>query len=311
MTAVGSTARVPHAQARGIRGRGVRAEANQAYAMVLPAVTGLLALYVWPVAGTLYRSFTRTGPFGGSEWIGLGNYRELTGEDALGDALVNSLTYTVLLLLSVPLAAVLASLLNQVSRGRAVYRVLYFLPVVTLPVAVGVVWRFLYNGDFGLLNHLLGLVGVEPRYWVSDPRYALYALAAVGIWASLGTNVVILAAGLQSVPSDLYEAADLDGAGRIRQFWYLTLPLLTPSIFFVTILTVISALQMFDLLFVMLGRTNPALPGTQTIVYLFYEKAFIEYEQGYAAAIAVLLLALIVVVTAAQFRLQRRWVFYD
>jgi multiple sugar transport system permease protein len=162
-----------------------------------------------------------------------------------------------------------------------------------------------------LLNTVLSWVGVDGQYWVADPRFTIYAFGVAGVWMSLGINMIILGAGLQAIPKELYEASALDGAGRVRQFVHITVPLLTPSIFFVTILSVIAALQMFDLIFVMLrGVNNTALTDSKTIVYLFYEKAFVQFDQGYGAAIAIVLLMVIMVATALQFRLQRSWVFY-
>nr|WP_255672986.1 sugar ABC transporter permease [Glycomyces amatae] len=253
-----------------------------------------------------------TPAFGPGTWTGLDNYTDLLGDGDFWQAFGNSGIYTAILLLGVPIATVLAALIQQISRGRAVYRVLYFLPVVTLPVAISMVWRFIYNGDFGLLNWVLSLFGVQGQYWVADDAYAIYAIGVVGIWMSLGVNLIILGAGLQSIPPELYEASSMDGAGRVRQFFKITLPLLSPSVFLVTVLTVISALQMFDLVFVMLRSVdNTALDGSKTIVYLFYEKAFVQFDQGYGAAIAVVLLLVIMLATVLQFRLQRRWVFYD
>jgi multiple sugar transport system permease protein len=192
--------------------------------------------------------------------------------------------------------------------------VLYFLPVVTMPAAVGMVWRWLYNGDLGLINHLLAKVGVHGEHWVADPRFALYATAVVGVWMTVGYNMVIFAAGLKGIPKDLYEAAELDGAGRVRQFFSVTLPMLSPTAFFVTVLTSIGALQVFDVVYLMLGNgsglRNPALDENRTIVFLFYERAFTENDKGYAAAIAFVLLLVILVLTVVQFRAQRRWVHY-
>ena len=281
-----------------------------AIGFVAPAFIGLATLYIWPLLGTFVTSFTETGPFGGATFVGGDNYAALAHDDQFWHSLRNSAVYTGIVLLGVPIAVVVAALIHQVSRGRGIYRVLYFLPVVTLPVAVGMVWRFIYNGDFGLLNQVLSLVGIPGQYWVSDPAFAIYAVAAVGIWMSLGTSVIILGAGLQGIPIEVLEASALDGAGRIRQFASVTLPLLTPSIFFVSVLSVISSLQMFDLIYVMIGRGSTALEGSKTIVYLFYEKSFVQYNQGYGAAIAIVLLLLIMAATAIQFRLQRKWVFY-
>ncbi|MBP2705925.1 sugar ABC transporter permease [Microbispora sp. RL4-1S] len=278
---------------------------------VAPAVLGLAALYVWPFLSTFLKSFEDVPAFGPATFVGMDNYTALLHDEEFWKAFGNSALYTVIILLGVPLAVVLAALIEQAGRGRAIYRVLFFLPVVTLPVAVGMVWRFVYNGDFGLLNTVLSWFGVSGQFWVADPRFTIYAFGVVGLWMSLGINMIILGAGLRAIPKDLYEASALDGAGRVRQFVHITVPLLTPSIFFVTTLSVIAALQMFDLIFVMLrGVNNTALADSKTIVYLFYEKAFVQFHQGYGAAIAIVLLLVIMLATALQFRLQRSWVFY-
>jgi len=283
-----------------------------AFAMIAPAFIGLAALYLWPFLSTFFKSFMDIPAFGPGEFNGVKNYTNLVGDDAFWRAFRNSALYTALVLIGIPIAIALAALIQQISRGRGIYRVLFFLPVVTLPVAVGMVWRFILNGDFGLFNWVLSLLGLPGQYWVADDRFTIFAFAVVGIWMGLGINLIILGAGLQGIPEELYEASSLDGAGRIRQFFSITLPLLTPTIFFVTVITVISALQMFDLVFIMLGSiNNTALAGSKTIVYLFYEAGFVQFRQGYAAAIAVVLLVVIMIVTAIQFRLQKKWVVYD
>jgi multiple sugar transport system permease protein len=283
-----------------------------ALAMIAPALIGLAALYLWPFISTFIKSFMNVPVFGPGKFNGVDNYAKLLTDPEFWQALGNTALYTVLVLLGIPLAIVFAALIQQVSRGKAIYRVLFFLPVVTLPVAVGMVWRFILNGDFGLLNYVLSLVGIPGEYWVADARFTIYAFAVVGIWMGLGVNLIILGAGLQSIPTELYEASSLDGANRVQQFFSITLPLLSPSIFFVTILTTISAFQMFDLVFVMLGSiNNTALGDSKTIVYLFYDAAFVQFKQGFAATIAIVLLVIIMAVTALQFRLQKRWVTYD
>jgi multiple sugar transport system permease protein len=197
----------------------------------------------------------------------------------------------------------------------SVYRTAFFLPVVTMPVAVAMLWRWLYNGDYGLVNQVLGVVGVNGPNWIADPATALYALVVVGIWSSIGYNLIIFLAGMQAIPKELYEAAAMDGAGRVRQFFAITLPMLSPTAFFISIISVIGSLQLFDLVFVMTGsgqaaRANPAYSRLQTVVQLFYERAFVTNDRGYAAAIVIALLVLIAALTIVQFRLQRRWVHY-
>jgi multiple sugar transport system permease protein len=294
------------------RRRPRRTEALWALLFLAPTAGGLGYFYLWPVLQTLYYSFTTWGPFGGHTWTGLDNYRAIVTDPDVLQALRNTLWYTVLGLLGIPVSLVLGVLLSRRGRkGTGLYRTLMFLPVVTMPAAVAIMWRWLYNGDFGLLNQLLGKAGITGTHWISDPDTALYALVAVGIWSTVGYNLVILMAGLQSIPRHYYEAASIDGAGPVRQFFSITIPLLSPTLFFVTVLSVIGSLQTFDLVYVMIGQTNPALPQTRTIVYLFYQNAFVENNRGYAAALAFLLLLLVAAVTAVQFRLQKRWVHYE
>lgn len=277
-----------------------------------PTALGLGVFYIWPTFRVIYMSFTKTGPFGGAKWVGIQNYTKLMADPEILGALRNTALFAVIALVGIPLAIVIAALLNTAGlRGRGVYRTLFFIPVITMPAAVGLVWRMIYNGEYGILNQVLGVFGIEGRSWLTDPQTALVCIALVGIWASLGTNVVIFLAGLQGIPPSLMEAAELDGAGPIRRFWSVTLPLLSPSIFFVSVIGMISALQVFDLVYMMLGRNNPALPEIRTIVYLFYEAGFIENQRGYAAAIAVLLLCIILVITFIQFQLQKKWVHYE
>ncbi|MFG1819382.1 carbohydrate ABC transporter permease [Kribbella sp. NPDC049174] len=317
-TAVTARPGVPPARHSTARRPRRRTDHAWAYLMIGPTTIGLAIFYIWPIAQMLYYSFTRTAPFGGQTWIGTANYRALAQEPSVAQAIVNTLVYTGIQLAGIPLAVLVATLLNQRDlRGSAMYRALYFLPVVTMPVAVAMLWRWMYNGDYGLINHLLGKVGLRGMHWASDPSVALYALAAIGIWMSVGYNMVIFLAGLQGIPADYYEAAALDGAGPTQTFLRITVPLLSPSIFFATVLTVINSLQMFDLAYMMMssagsagGSANPALPRVRTVSYLFYQKAFIQHDLGFGAAIAFVLLAFILVMTVLQFRLQRRWVHY-
>ncbi|GAA5049803.1 multiple sugar transport system permease protein [Thermocatellispora tengchongensis] len=304
------------APARRAARRGRVAEALWGFAFIAPTGLGLAVFYLWPVLQTAYFSMTEWGVFGGHTWTGAENYARLLADPEVGRALVNTLTYTALGLAGIPLAIVFAALLNRKGlRGVGVYRTLFFLPVVTMPVAVAMVWRWLYNGDYGLINHLLSLVGIDGPNWIADPATALYALVVVGVWSSLGYNMIIFLAGMQAIPAEYYEAAAIDGAGPVRQFFRITVPLLSPTAFFVSVVSVIGSLQLFDLVYVMAGaggaaRANPAYPRMQTVVQLFYDRAFVTNDRGYAAAIAMMLLVLIVALTAAQFRLQRRWVHY-
>ncbi|WP_136023798.1 carbohydrate ABC transporter permease [Microbacterium sp. K27] len=312
--AVETAERVPEPQSPGTRRRRRSPGASPWWALVFlgPTALGIAAFYLWPTVRTLIISFTKSGPFGGAEWVGIENYTRLFQDPELIGALRNTAIYTIIALIGIPLAVGIAALLNTAGlKGRSAYRTLYFIPVVTMPAAIALVWRMIYNGDYGVLNAALGAVGIESRSWLTDPNTALIAIAVVGIWAGLGTNIVIFLAGLQGIPDTIMEAADLDGAGPVRKFFSITIPLLSPSIFFVSVISVIGALQVFDLIYMMLGRSNPAMPNTRTVVYLFYEAGFLDNDRGYAAAIAFLLLVIILILTIVQFRLQKKWVHYE
>ncbi|MFD1722861.1 carbohydrate ABC transporter permease [Amnibacterium endophyticum] len=274
-----------------------------------PLLVGVAVFYLWPIVQTASFSFTTFGAFGGQTWAGLANYEQLLTDPQLYRSLGNTLLYTAIVLLGVPLSVWLASLLNTPGlRFASFYRVLFFLPYVAMPTAIALVWRIIYNGDFGLLNWVLSLVGIRGPYWISTPGWAIIAVAIVGLWSSLGFSMIVLAAGLKTIPPELYEAAELDGATPTRQFLSVTVPLLSPSIFFVSVVTVIGGFQLFDLLYAILGAQNPATDASMSLVYYFYRAGFVQNQQGYAAAIAIVILVVVGLVTLAQFRLQRRWV---
>lgn len=283
-----------------------------AYVLIAPSAIGLGVFMVWPAIQTFGFSFTHWGMFGGHTWTGLDNYTEVLTDSTFYGSLLNTLGLAAFALLAIPISIVLAVLLNTPGlRGLTVFRVIYFLPVVTLPAAIALVWKYLYNGDYGLVNMGLRVFGIDGPSWISDPRTALMAIGLVMVWSSLGYNIILFLAGLQSIPTELYEAAEIDGAGRVRTFFSITVPMLTPTIFFVLVITTISALQIFDLIYLMMSKSNPALDSVRTVLYLFYEKGFIQSNGGYAAAVAFVLLIVIGVLTLLQFGLQKRWVNYD
>ncbi|MDR5700474.1 carbohydrate ABC transporter permease [Agromyces aerolatus] len=288
-------------------GRALRRDSWWPWAFIAPAVAGLVVFYVWPIIQTAYFSFTEWGVFGGSTWIGLENYETLLGDPAVLRSILNTFGFTALVLLGVPIAVVMASLINRPGlRFAQLYRVLFFMPYVAMPVAVAIVWRLMFNGDFGILNAALAVVGIDGPHWTSTPGVALVALGIVGLWASIGFNMIILSAGLSAIPHEVYEAAQIDGASGIRTFFSITVPLLAPSIFFVVVITTISGFQVFDLLFALLGANNPAMSQTQSLVYLFYSEGFLSNDKGYAAALAMLILLIIGAVTLVQFRIRGR-----
>ena len=279
-----------------------------AYVMILPTVGGLGVFYIAAFFQNLYYSFTDLGSFGNYKWIGMSNYTKLLADPEIPKALMNTFKYTAVAVpFSIILSMFIAVLLNSKIKGRSIYRVLYFLPAVTMPAAIAMIWKWLYNGQYGLINQVLAKFGIEGQAWIASPKFALGALIIVGIWTSLGMNIIYFLAGLQGIPGMYYEAADIDGAGPIRKFFSITLPLLAPTMFFVTIMSLIGSLQMFDLIFLMISRTSMAVDSTMSIVYLFYKNAFIFLDKGYAAAISILLFFIILAITAIQLRLQKKW----
>lgn len=290
-----------------------QAEFLWGWLFILPTMIGLVVLNIIPIFQSVYQSFFKTGAFGrGDIFVGIENYQRLIKDEAVWQALFNTLKYAVVEVpFSIVIAIVLAVLLNRKMRGRSIYRSIYFLPMVVAPAAVAMVWRWLYNSKFGLLNHLVGLLGGKPVSWISDPKIAIFSVAAVGVWSVIGYNMVLFLAGLQEIPRDYYEAAEIDGAGAIRQFFNITIPLISPTMFFVVVTRVIAALQVFDTVFMMIDNSSPALPKTRSLVYLFYRYAFVENNKGYGSAIVVLLLGIIMIITVFQMKAQKKWVYYE
>lgn len=290
--------------------RGI-SEAWWAMIFVAPLGLGLAVFYIGPVLVTFYYSFNHMGVFGGMTWVGFENYAEVLTSPRIRRALLNTLIYTSIVLCSIPISLVIAALLdNKRIRFIWLFRLFFFLPVITLPVAVGWLWRIMLNGNYGVINGMLNSVGLPSYPWLAQPETALTVVSIVGIWASIGYPVVLFLAALQGVPRDIHEAAAIDGAGAVRRFLTISIPLITPTIFFVTVLTIIGALQMFDLVYVMIGSRNPAIAATETVIYLFYRTAFIDNDKGLASAIVFCLLIVVVAFTFLQFRLQRKWVYY-
>ena len=292
--------------------KGTTRERNEfvwGWAFIFPTMLGLIVLNIIPIFQTIYQSFFKTGDFGsGNIFIGMENYIKMFGDAEVWQAVLNTFKYAIVEVpFSIAIALVLAVLLNRKMMGVSAYRTIFFLPMVAAPAAIAMVWRWLFNSEFGLLNHIFG----TSINWISDPAIAVFAIAVIGIWSIIGYNMVLFLAGLQEIPRDYYEAASIDGATGINQFFNITVPLLSPTIFFVTITRVIGGLQVFDLIFMVMDKNNPALYKTQSIVYLFYQNSFVENNKGYGSTIVVLLIAIIMVVTVFQMIAQKKWVYYN
>jgi multiple sugar transport system permease protein len=203
----------------------------------------------------------------------------------------------------------LALALDRPLPGRAIFRVALFAPVVSAWVAVALVWKWIFNPIYGLLNYLLGLVGIGGPQWLFDPAWAMPAVVLTSVWKDMGFLMVMFLAGLQGIPREYYEAASTDGASAVRRFWHITLPLLTPTLFFAVVISLINSFQVFDQVWVMTGG-GPA-GATSVLVEQIVKSAFNYGKMGYAAALSWVLFALVFAVTAVQLAVQRRWVIYD
>ncbi len=292
--------------------KGTTQERNEfiwGWLFILPTMIGLIILNIIPIFQTIYQSFFKTGDFGkGNIFIGADNYIKMFGDAEVWQAVINTFKYALIEVpFSIVIALVLAVLLNRKIKGRAVYRTIFFLPMVAAPAAIAMVWRWLFNSEFGLLNHVFG----TKINWISDPKIAVFAIGIIGVWSIIGYNMVLFISGLQEIPGDYYEAASIDGATGVKQFFKITIPLLSPTIFFVTITRVIGGLQVFDLIYMVMDKDNPALYKTQSLVYLFYQNSFVENNKGYGSTIVVLLLAIIMLITVFQMIAQKKWVHYN
>lgn len=273
--------------------------------LLLPSLAGMVVFLMAPVASSLVLSFTEWDLIGEIQWIGLANYTQALADPAVLGALKNTLTFILGYLPSVVIIALgLALLLNRRIRGRVVFRAIYFVPVVTSWVAVSLIWKWLLNPQYGLVNFALGAIGIKGPGWLFDPAWAMTGVILTSVWKDIGFVTVIYLAGLQDIPEPLYEAAALDGATPWQRFWSITFPMLAPTTFFVTTISLISSFQVFDQVWIM-TQGGPA-GATSVMVELIYKNAFSYYKMGYASAISWVLFALIFAVTIAQNLLQKK-----
>lgn len=286
-------------------------EARAALWFLAPAITLLLFFFFVPVFAAFLLSITdfdiyALGDIHNLRFVGFKNYIELLNAPIFWKALRNTLYFAFIggpLTVAVSLGAAL--LVNsKLTRGKGLFRTIFFAPVVTTLVAVAIVFRYLYHPRFGLLNQFLGNLGIESIDWLGDPRFAMPAIILLAVWKNFGYNMIIFVAGLQNISEDLYEAARIDGAGPWQQFRFITIPMLAPTFLFVGIVTAIGYFQLFAEPYVMTPDGGP-LDSTLSVVMLMYEQGFRWWNMGYAAAVAFVLFAIIAVATAIQFRLQR------
>ena len=278
------------------------------YLMVAPTIIGLIVLNIVPFFQTIYMSFSKSKAFGAYQFCGLENYIEMFKSPEFWKATWNSIYFCILTVpIGVFLALLVAVLLNAKIKGKTAFRAIYFLPMVVAPAAVAMVWKWIFNTEYGILNSLLG----NNIRWLTDPKIVLITCAIVAIWSAIGYDAVLLLSGIQNISRTLYEAADLDGASKVQQFFHITLPMVSPTLFVVLIMRLMSSLKVYDLIYMMVEQANPALTSAQSLMYLFYRESFVAGNKGYASAIVIWTVLLIGIVTVFQFIGQKKWVNYE
>ncbi len=295
------------AEALDWRGRLYRITNSQAFVaflFLLIPVLLLAALKIWPVFYNLYLSFTRYELFEPPRFVGMKNYNYVFSNSVTRQSIFNTLLFTIEAVpIGTALALIIAKLLDQSIRGRVFLRTLYYLPVVSSVVVSAMIWRWIYSPQHGLLNYFLGLVGIPPQNWLNDPNLALISLVIVTIWGSIGSNMIIFLAGLQDIPSDIIEAARVDGANPLQNFLFITVPLMRPVILFVVVTFTISIFRNFGLIF-MLTQGGP-FNRTNTMVWEVYQNVFGYLRLGRGAAISVVMLVIVLILTLISFRVLR------
>ncbi len=285
-----------------------RREQNWGWFMVAPTIIGLLILNVWPFIQTLYASFCEHLGFGHYKFIGLENYINMFQDADFWKATWNTVYFCILTVpIGLFLSLLVAILLNAKIKGKSFFRSVFFLPMICAPAAVTMVWRWIFNSEYGILNQILG----THISWITDSKVVMIACAIVAIWSAIGYDAVLLLAGLQNISKSYYEAASIDGASKVTQFFRITLPMVSPTLFVVLIMRLMASMKVYDLIYMMVEDTNPALTSVQSLMYLFYRESFVAGSRGYGSAIVIWTVLLIGIVTIIQFVGQKKWVNYE
>lgn len=297
------------------------------YLYILPALFLLLLFRLIPIVMSFLISFFDWGITGTGKFIGLANYAEMMKDKVFWQSLMNTVWLVVFVVpSSIVFPLIFAVLLNQIKYLKSFFRIIYFMPFVTSLVAVSIVWKIIFSEQAGLANSFLGWIGIEPQLWLAEhrgiftllfesvgitlpewmggPSLALFSIIIMTVWKGLGYNTIIYLAGLQNIPKDYYEAAEIDGAGKLKQFFRITVPLISPTTFYVLLMTTIVSFQAFAQVYLMTDKGGP-LNTTKLIVYYIYEKGFDTLNMGYASAVALFLFLLILGLTILQRRLEK------
>ncbi len=289
-----------------------RREIGAAYLFVLPTALLFIIFVLGPMVTALGLSFYKYDILTPASFTGLTNYTRIFNDPRLGKIYLNTLVYvTSTVTIEMLLALLLAVAANRhvPAALRYIFRTSYFFPVLTSLASVSIIWTYLYHTDFGIINYYLRQVGLPAVPWLTSSRWAMIALIILGVWKSVGFQFILLVAGLQNIPRHLYEAAELDGAGRLATFFAITLPMLSPTMFFAIIISLINGFQIFDSPFIM-TQGGPG-DATRTVGMYIYEQGFRFFDMGYASTIALSLFLIIFVLTMVQFTFSRVWVFYE
>ena len=288
------------------------------YAFILPLFIGLGFFHFYAFFNNIAISLTDKKALREGSFVGLENYMEILQDGDFFQSFGNTFLYVTICVPSILIiSTILSTMLNARIRGKGAFRTLIFFPLVTAPSAIAMSWRWLLNTRYGMINHIIRSFGGEEVPWLTDERFTLISCAVVIIWSAIGYQVIVILAGLQNIPVSYYEAARIDGAGRLKQFFHITLPLLTPTLYFVLTLSVISMFKEFETVYMLIPSTtyntsSPAIDASRTVVRLYYDMTFRgEFLEGYGSAVSVCLFLVIMVITLIQNVLQKKWVFYS
>ena len=280
--------------------------------MVAPVIIGLIVLNIYPFIDSIIMSLYKSQGLGPAKFVGLQNYVKMFKDKQIWQSTWNSFYFVILTVpVGVFIALLLAVLLNSKIKGRDVYRCISFLPMVVAPAAVAMVWRWIFNAEVGILNQMLSVFGIRGPNWLSDPNLAIVSIAIIAIWSAVGYDLVMILAGLQSISASYYEAAEIDGANAVQRFFNITVPLISPTLFFVVLMRTMNSLKQFDTVYLLIKQTNPAFKKSYTLMVLFYREAFEKFNKGYASAIVMWSFVIIMIFTVFQFVAEKKLVNYD
>ncbi len=282
----------------------------QGWLYLLPSLIGLVVMIYGPVLAIFVLGFTSYDVLNRPQWIGFANFSSIFTNPVFWKVLVNTMYFAAATgIAGIVIALALALLVNEKLAGIGIVRTVFFVPVIVSMVSAAFVWKWMFNSQFGVFNFLLGLFRIPAPLWLDDPRWAMPAIILMTVWKNVGYNMVIFLAGLKNVPGELYSAARIDGAGPRHRFFQITLPLLSPTTFFVVIVTLINSFLVFEQSYVMTNG-GPA-NATLTFALLIYNNAFLYFKMGYASALSFLFFLVILAITLTQNYFSRKWVFYQ